>query len=130
MGFAVTGLALGNIRVLSTVAEGTGKCLVLGHCLFQLRPNFFMANHTGSSWCGHGIIDLQRMVRRMATKTITGHLVCGMGFMTFRTVRDPAMHVVTESAGLFSMSALVVDKILPRALMAGKTRLFYITGKV
>jgi hypothetical protein len=52
-----------------------------------------------------------------------------MGFMTCGTVRNLAMHLVAEGAGLFCMSALVIGKILPRALMAGQTGLFYITGK-
>jgi hypothetical protein len=70
------------------------------------------------------------MMRRMATKAITGHLALGMGLMTFRTVGNPAMHIVAESTGLLSMGTLKIGKILPWALMTSKTRLFYISGKV
>jgi hypothetical protein len=116
--------------MLAAVAESTGKCLVLGGCFFKLRANFIMASHAESSRCGHGIIDLQRMVRRMTTKAITGHLACGMGLMTAGTVRNLTMNLVAEGAGLFGMRALVLSKILPRTLMTGQARLFYVSSQM
>jgi hypothetical protein len=130
MGFTVTGLALGDIRMLSTVAEGAGKGLVLCRCFFHLGPNLFMTWDTGSSRCGHGIINLQWMMCRVAAKAITGYLALGMGLMTLRTIGDLAMHFMAESTGLLSMGTLIIGEILPRALMTGKARLFNITGKV
>ena len=66
----------------------------------------------------------------MAAKTITGLLSLGMGLMTHGTVWNLAMHLMAERTGLLSMGTRIIGEILSRALMAGKTRLFYIIGKV
>jgi hypothetical protein len=83
MGFTMTHLALRHNRMLTTVTEGTGECLVLGHRFFQLFTNFFMARHTEISRGGQGIVNFQRMVGRMTAKAVTGYLAFGMGLMAF-----------------------------------------------
>ena len=130
MGFTVTGLALGYIRMLAPMAESTGKCLVLGLCFFHQFSNFLMTRNTESSWCGHGIVYLQRMMRGLAAKTVARHLPFGMRFMTLGTVGDLAVDFMAEGTGLLGMGALIVDKILPRAFMARETWLFYIIGEI
>lgn len=95
----MAGPALGHIRVLATVAECTGKCLVLGLCFLHLGTDVFMTGDTESPRCGHRRVDLQRMMCLMAGKTVTGHLAFDMGFMTGGTVRDLAMDLVAEGAG-------------------------------
>ena len=130
MGFTVTGLALGYIRMLAPMTESTGKCLVLGLCFYHLFSNFLMTRNTESSWCSHGIVYLQRMMRRMAAKTVARHLPFSMRFMTLGTVRDLTVYFMAEGTGLLGMGTLIIDKILPRAFMARETRFFYIIGEI
>jgi hypothetical protein len=126
MRLTMTGLALGHIRMLSPVAESTGKCLMLCYGFFHLFTDFPMARYTEVPRCGHGVIDLQRMVRRMATETITGQLSFGMGLMAHGTIRDLAVNLMAEGTGLLCVGTLIIGKILARSLMAGETRLFHI----
>ena len=70
--FAMTGPACRYIRMITPVAEGTGECLVLGCGLFHLCPDLFVAGHAESSRGGHGRQYLQRMMGRVAAKTVTG----------------------------------------------------------
>jgi len=130
MGFAVACLALGHIGVLTPVAESACKCLVLGYGLFHLGANFLMTRDAEGPRSCHGVVDLQRMMCRMAAEAVTGHLTLGMGLMAHGTVRDLAVNCMTEGAGLLSMSTFIIGEILSRSLMAGKTRLFNIVGKV
>ena len=130
MRLSVTGLALGHIRMLTAVAEGTGKCLVLGHCFLQQRADFFVACNAECSWRCHGIFNLQRMMGRMATQTVTGNLLRSMGFMTVGAIGDPAVDLMAERTGLLCMGALKIGKILTWSFMAGKARLFDIIGKI
>jgi len=99
----MTGLALRHIGMLTAVAEGTGECLVLGRCLFHLYTCLFVTRHAESPRRGHGIIDLQRMVGSMAAKAVAGYLACGMWLMAHGTIRDLAVDLVAEGAGLFCM---------------------------
>ena len=127
MRLTMTGLALGYIRMLSPVAESTGECLVLGHGFFHLFADFPMARHAEGPRRGHGRVDLQRMMRRMAAKAVAGQLACGMGLMTLGTIRDLAVDLVTEGTGLLCMVTLIIGEILARSLMTGKAGLFYIS---
>jgi hypothetical protein len=70
------------------------------------------------------------MMGRMTAKAITGYLVLCMRFMTHGTIWDLAVYLVAERAGLLCMSAFIIGKVLAWSFMAGKTRLFYIIGKV
>jgi hypothetical protein len=130
MRFAMTGLALRHCRVLTAMTEGTGKRLVLGYCFLHLFTNLFMARCTESPRCGQGIIDLQRMMSWMATKTVAGYLGRFMWLMTSGTIGDLAVHLMTEGTGLLGMCTLIGGKILPRSLMACKAWLFYVIGKI
>ena len=80
----------------AAVAESTGECLVLGRGFIQLLTDLFMTGITEYSWCGHGIIYLQRMMGRMTTQAVADDLAFNMGFMTLGTVRDLAVHLMTE----------------------------------
>ena len=126
----VAGLALGHVGVLSPVAEGTGKCLVLGDCFFHLFTNLGMAGHTEGPWCGHGIVDLQWMMGRMTAKAVTGDLAFGMGLVALGAVGYLTVDLVTEGTGLLGMGAFIVGKILAWAFMAGEARLFYIISQM
>ena len=126
----MAGLALRHIRVLAAMTESTGKCLVLGLCFLHQLTNFFMTCHTECPWRGQGIINLQRMVGRMATQTVTGHLALCVGFMTTGTIGDLAVYFMAERTGLLGMGTFIIDKILPGFFMAGKAGLFYIIGKI
>ena len=130
MGFSVAGLTFWHIGMLAPVAESAGKRLMLGLGFSQLFKRFLMACGTEVSWCGQGILYLQGMMGRMATKTVTGHLAFGMGLVTICTIRDLAMHLVTEGAGLLGMGTTVIGKILPRPLMTGQAGFLDIPGKV
>ena len=130
MRLSVTGLALGHIRMLTTVAEGTGKCLVLGHSFLHQIANFFVACNAECSRRCHGIFNLQRMMRRVTTQTVTCNLLRNMGFMTFGAIGDLAVYLMTERTGLLRMGALKIGKVLTWSFMAGKARLFYIIGKI
>ena len=130
MRLTMTGLALWYGRMRSTVAEGTGKCLVLGHCFLQQLANFFVACNAECSWRCHGIFNLQRMMGRMATQTVTGNLLRSMGFMTLGAIGDLAVDLMAERTGLLGMGALKIGKVLTWSFMAGKARLFYIIGKM
>jgi hypothetical protein len=111
MRLTMTGLAFWHIRVLAAVTEGTGKCLMLGHCLFHQLADLFVAGHAECSRRCHGIVNLQRMVSRMAAKTVTDHLALGMGFMTLGTIGDLAVYLMAERTGLLCMSALIIDEV-------------------
>ena len=126
----MTGLALWNIGMLTTVAERTGKCLVLGYCLLHLFSHLFVAWDTECSRRGQGIVDLQWMMDRMTAKAVTGHLALGMWFMAPGTVRDLTVHLMAEGTGLLGMGTFIVGKILSRTLMTGQAWLFYIIGKI
>ncbi|KPJ97364.1 MAG: hypothetical protein AMJ60_11550 [Desulfobacterales bacterium SG8_35] len=130
MRLTMTCLALRNIRMLSPVAESTGKCLMLCYSFFHLFADFPMARHTEGTGRGHSVVDLQRMMRRMTTKTITGQLTCGMGLMAHGTIRDLAVDLMAESTGLLCMGTLIIGKILARALMACEACLFNIIRQV
>jgi hypothetical protein len=130
MRFTMTGLALGYIRMLSPVAESTGKCLMLCHGFFHLFANFPVTWHTESPRRGHGGVDLQRMMRRMAAETITGQLACNMGLMALGAIRNLTVYLMAEGAGLLCVGTLIIGEILSRALMAGEARLFHIRCQV
>ena len=66
----------------------------------------------------------------MATKAVTRHLAFSMRFMTLGTIGDLAVYFMAERTGLLGMCAFIIGKVLARALMTGKTRLFYIIGKM
>ena len=119
-----------HARMGTAVAESTGKCPVLGLGLFQQGTNLLMTGNTESPRCSHGIAYLQRMMGRMAAKTVTGYLAFGMGLMAVCAFRNLAMRFMAVGAGQFGMSALIVGKILSRAFMAGQTGLFQIVGKM
>ena len=106
MRFTMTGSAFRHIRVRAAVAEGTGKCLMLGHCLLHQFTDFFVACHAECPRCCQGIVNLQRMVGRMASQTIRGHLALGMGFMALETIRDLAVYLMAERTGLLCMGLL------------------------
>jgi hypothetical protein len=116
--------------MLTAMAEGTGKCPVLGHCLLQQLANVIVTRYAECPRRGQGIINFQRMMRRMAPEAVRGHLALSMGFMTLRTIGDLAVYLVAESTELLGMSAFKVSKVLTRAFMACKARFFYISGKV
>ena len=130
MWFPVAGLALRHNRMLAAVTEGTGKCLMLGHCFFHQLANLLMTWHTEGSRCCQGIINFQRMMGRMAGQTVTGHLAFSMGLMAGGTIRNLAMYIMTESTGLLCMGTFIIGKILTRSFVAGKARIFYIIGKI
>jgi hypothetical protein len=130
MGFTVAGLALRHIGMLAPVAESTGKCLVFGHGFFHLLTDFPMTGDAESPRSRHGIVDLQRMMGRMAAQAVTGELAFRMGLMALGAVRDLAMDLVAEGTGLLGMGTFIIGEILPRALMTGEAGLFYIRGKV
>ena len=126
----MTGLALGHIRMLAPMTESTGEFLVFCLGLFHLLANFFVACYAEGSRCLQGVIDLQRMVGRMAPKTVAGHLALSMGFMTLGTIRNLSVYLMTEGTGLLGMGTFKINKILSRAFMAGKAGLFYIIAKI
>ncbi len=66
----------------------------------------------------------------MASEAVRGHLALSMGFMTLGTIGDLAVYFMTERTGLLGMCAFIIGKVLARALMTGKARLFYIIGKM
>jgi len=128
MGFAVAGLALGNIGMPAPVTESAGKRLVFGLGFFQLFASFLMACNTKGPRRGQGILYLQGMMGRMTAEAVAGHLVFGMGFMAVRTVRDLTMHFVAEGTGLLRMGTLVICKILSRPRMTGQAGFLDIPG--
>lgn len=130
MWFPVAGLALRHNRMLAAVTEGTGECLVLGLCFLHQLANFLMTCHAEGSRRCQGIINLQRMMGRVTSQTVTGHLAFSVGLMTRGTIGDLAVYIMTERTGLLSMGTFIIDKILTRSFVAGKAGLFYIIGKV
>jgi hypothetical protein len=116
--------------MFTAVAEGTGKCLVLCHCFLHQIANFFVAWHTERSRRCQGIINLQRMVDRMASQTVTGRLTRSMGLMAHGTIGDLAVYFMAERTGQLCMGTFIIDKILARAFMAGKTGFLYVIGKM
>ena len=130
MGQSVAGLALRDIRMLSPVAEGAGKRLVLGDGFLQFFPLLFMTGDAEGPWRGQGRVDLQRMVRGMAPETVTGYLAFNMRLVALGAVRNLAVDIMTEGAGLLCMGTFVISKILARTLMAGEAGFLDIIGKV
>lgn len=130
MRFAMTGLALGDTRMLTPVAESTGKCLMLRHGFFQLFAGFLVTRHTESPGRGHGRVDLQRMMCRMAAETVTGHLPLSMGLMALGTIGNLAVDLMAEGTGFFGMGTFIVGEILARPLMAGKACILNIGSQV
>lgn len=126
----MTGLALWNIRVLAPVAEGTGKGLVLGHRLVHQLTDITMTGNTEIPRRGNRIVDLQGMMGRMTTKTVSGNLTGGMRLMALATVRDLAMDIVAEGTGLLGMGAFVAGEILARTFVAGQAGLLDVSGEV
>ena len=126
----MTGPAFRYIRMCAAMTEGTGKCLMLGHCLLHQLADFFVAGHAGCSRRCQGIVNLQRMMGRMATQTIRGHLTLCMGFMTLETIRDLAVYFMAERTGLLRMGTLVIGEILTGAFVTGEARFFYVIGKM
>lgn len=130
MRLTMTGTALRYTRMLITVTEGTGECLVLSCGFFHLYPNLFMAWNTEGPRRCHGRRYLQRVMRRMTAKTVTGDLAGGMRFMTLGAVRDLAVHIMTEGAGLLGMGGLIIGEILARTFVTRETRFLDVIGKI
>jgi len=130
MRFAMAGPALRHIRMRAAVTEGTGKCLMLGYRLLQKLADLFMTGDAECSRSGQGIVDLQRMVGRMAAQAVRAHLALGMRFMALGTIRYLAVYLMAEGTELLRMGTLIIGKVLTGPFMAGKTGIFYIRGKI
>jgi len=130
MRLTMTGLAFRHIRMLTPVTKGTGKCLVLGRRFFHLRPNLFMTRHAEGAGRCNGRFYLQRMMGRMAAQTVAGNLTGCMRFVALGTIRDLAVDLMAEGAGLLGMGRLVIGEILARSFVTGETRFPDVIGKV
>ena len=130
MWLSVAGLTLRHNRMLTAMTEGTGECLMFGHCFLHLCTNFLVTWHTKIPWRCQCIINFKWMMGRMATQTVTGHLFNSMRFVTTGTIGDLAMYLMAESTGLLGMGTLIIGKILAWFFMACKACLFYITSHI
>ncbi len=129
MRLAVAHLTLGNGWMVAPVAEGACERLMLCRGLSELCSDTLMAWYTETTACCHIRRDLQRMMGLMTTETVNHGLAGGMGIMTLGTVRDLAMGLMAEIAGLLRMLARVLGKLLSLLLMTGQTGLNNIACK-
>lgn len=80
------------------VAIGAGEIPMLGFRLDHQFANPGMTGYAEPARRCHGIDDLPGLMHRMAAKTLRYGLVLDMRLVALKTLRDEAMHRMTEGA--------------------------------